>query len=240
MDSVIKLEPTKIDIHNIRIERQKYNDILASKSIVCGKLDKQNINIEEYKMLIKSYEEKGYIEKDVLDKCKIDDMFLHSISRNISINASRQGTKDEGLQLSTVNSTSSKLGIFIEKLNKDDFRPVKTGEIVCKNDKSIQKNDCLKSFDARIKGKIEGWVFAKLVIGCGGHQDNVFEEGHTLCDWFIKFGRNEQILIILIDTDLISKVDELKKKYKNIENILIGNHVEVQQYIIDNYSLSSK
>ena len=242
-NNVIKVEPTKIDIHNIRIERQKRNDILASQSIIDKKLTKKNINIKEYKRLIKSYEEKGYTEKDILDKCEVDDMFLHSISRNISINASRQGTRDELLQLITVNSTSSKFGICIEKLNKDDFIPTKNGKIVCKSDvikESIKKIECLKSFDARISGKIEGWVSAKLVIGKGGHQDNVFEEEDTLCAWFMNFGGKEQRLIVLIDTDLFPKVEELKEKYKNIENILIGNHEEVQRYIIDNYSLSSK
>ena len=28
-----------------------------------------------------------------------------------------------------------------------------------------------------------------------------------------------------------------KKKYNNIPNILIGNHITIQQYFIDNYTL---
>ena len=77
--------------------------------------------------------------------------------------------------------------------------------------------------------------FAKIVIGNCGHQDNVFEEAYILCEWVIKYSILSDIYIILIDTDLINKFNELKKRFNLIENLIIGNHIEVQQYFIDKY-----
>ena len=69
----------------------------------------------------------------------------------------------------------------------------------------------------------------------GGHQDNVFEELYTFCEWIIKYSKNDDKYIILLDTNLIEKSNGLKKKYNEYKNIIIGNHVEIQKYFIDNY-----
>ena len=76
--------------------------------------------------------------------------------------------------------------------------------------RNIDLSECLKSFDGKITGLISGWIFAKIVIGSGGHQDNVFEEANNLCEWIIKFSDINDIYIILIDTDLKIKFDKLK------------------------------
>jgi hypothetical protein len=65
---------------------------------------------------------------------------------------------------------------------------------------------------------INGWIFAKVVIGKGGHQDNVYEETNNLCEWILQYNKIhnkgiDEIFIILIDTDLIEKLNELKKIY---------------------------
>ena len=161
----------------------------------------------------------------------------------IAINASRQGIKDEVIQIETINITTSKIGINIIKLSPNLYRPTKLGEILVNTEikkRNINLSDCLKSFDAKITGKISGWIFAKIVIGSGGHQDNVFEEASTLCEWIIKFSDKNDIYIILIDTDLLHKFDRLKEKYSNIDNLIIGNHIEIQQYFIVNYSICNK
>ena len=93
----------------------------------------------------------------------------------------------------------------------------------------------MKSFDGRIRGKVEGWVFAKVVFGTGGHQDNVFEEADTLCEWVNTFGNINHIYVALIDTDLHVKFIVLKEKYQNVSNLIIANHVEFQEYIQNNY-----
>jgi len=41
--------------------------------------------------------------------------------------------------------------------------------------------------------------------------------------------------VILIDTDLSEKFSRIKEKYKDIKNIKVCSHVELQEYIIDTY-----
>ena len=92
---------------------------------------------------------------------------------------------------------------------------------------------CLKSFDAEISGKINGFVCAKVCYGSGGHQDNVFEEMDTVCEWWKKYKFNtNEILVILIDTDLEKKQLRLKEKFIDIDNIKIFNHIEFQHHLL--------
>ena len=233
---ITKIKPIQLDILNMRTERQRINNILAVESILERKLT-ENVNQKEYERVLCEID---ITESELLDKCANDITMCKILGGRIAINASRQGTKDEELQIETCNITSSKCCITIEQLTTTQFRPTKTGEIITNKqfrEKKLTKNDCLKSFDAKISGKKEGWIFAKVVIGDGGHQDNVFEEAYTLCEWIIQFGKKTDIFIILIDTNLMVKFNEFTQKYDNQPNILIGNHITIQQYMIDNYSV---
>jgi hypothetical protein len=177
----------------------------------------------------------------LLEQCAQNDVMNILLSGRISKKASRQGTKDEEEQLQICNIHSQKYGIQLQKLNTTDFRPKKTGEILSKTEmkkRGVQKDDCLKSFDARITGKMYAWVFAKVVFGTGGHQDNVFEEADQLCKWVETYHQNEDTkYIFLIDTDLQDKWDVLKTKYQEIKNIMITNHHIFQKYITEHYIL---
>ena len=229
------MQPIQLDIFNLRAERQRYNNNLAIDRLIARDLTK-HINIKEYQRILKEID---ISESELLDKCASDKYFAQILGGRIAIEASRQGAKDEELQIITCGMTTSKIGIIIENLSAVDFRPTKTGEIINNKEfkeKKISKNDCLKSFDARITGKKNGWIFAKVVIGEGGHQDNVFEEAHSFCEWVKQYGNPEEAFVVLLDTNLTTKVDELKQKYVGIPNIVIGNHIEVQQYFIDNYA----
>ena len=100
----------------------------------------------------------------------------------------------------------------------------------------FKKNDCLKSFDGRIDGKIRGWIFAKITISNGGHQDNAFEEAHCMGDWIVKYGKPEELYVLLIDTDLTAQFNELRQKYHK-NNLLVVNHINFQQYLINTYNV---
>lgn len=234
----MELTPIILNIFNIRQERQKYNYTIAIKKIEDSNLT-NDINIEEYKRVLIELLNYNITENELLNECKTNIILKSILAGRIAINASRQGIKDEVIQIETLNITSSKLGINIIKLSPNLYRPTKLGEILINTEikkRNINLSDCLKSFDAKITGKISGWIFAKIVIGSGGHQDNVFEEASNLCEWIIKYNYIGKIFIILIDTDLKNKFDFIKNKYSNIDNLIIGNHIEIQQYFIDNYS----
>ena len=235
-----KIVPIEIDIISIRNYRQNKNVLAAFKCIKNNNIaNNKNINFEEYKRVLCFFEDMNTTEADLLEDCRTNDKSAMLLALKISINASRQGSKDEQLQLEVLHTTFSKCGIFLTTLPTIAFRPTKSGIIVSNEEYKklkIKKEECLKSFDAKLSGKINGWVFAKFVIGSGGHQDNVFEEAHTLCEWVVKYANSLDFYIILIDTNLIEKYNSLIEKFEKYSNLIIGNHMKVQQYIIDNYS----
>jgi len=223
-----------------REKRQQQNDALLFDAI--KKLDKKTVmqhsNNNELERVLSST---NLSLETLLEQCAQNDVMNILLSGRISKKASRQGTKDEEEQLQICNIHSQKYGIQLQKLNTTDFRPKKTGEILSKTEmkkRGVQKDDCLKSFDARITGKMYAWVFAKVVFGTGGHQDNVFEEADQLCKWVETYHQNEDTkYIFLIDTDLQDKWDVLKTKYQEIKNIMITNHHIFQKYITEHYIL---
>jgi hypothetical protein len=229
-------KPFIIDFSNIREERQKINnnivyDIIKSTNLV--ELKKQ-CNIKELNRILTDY---NISLEELVEECNKNELLAKMTSGRISKLASRQGSSDEAVQIQTCNKTSSKYCININQLPNDALRPCKDGTIVSKEKFKLipDKNSCLKSFDAEITGILQGYVFAKVVYGNGGHQDNVFEESYTFADWVSNFGDPDLLYVLLIDTDLTTKFEQLKIKAAEQKNLLVVNHIEFQQYIIDNY-----
>ena len=58
----------------------------------------------------------------------------------------------------------------------------------------------------------------------------------TIAEWWKNYkSETGEILIVLIDTDLITKITRIKEKYRNVKNIMVFNHIEFQQYMISTY-----
>ena len=235
----MSLQPILFNIETIRELRQKKNNELAMFDIINkNPTDFSNINKDEYNRVLKEIDSICKTEKELLDECKNNTIMATILAGRIAIKSSRQGCKDELVQIDICKETFGKCGIIVEKLSSNAFRPVKNGEIINNvelKSRKIAKDICLKSFDAKISGKINGWIFAKIVIGNGGHQDNVFEEADILCQWFVNFGKINELYIILIDTNLIDKYNNIIAKYSDHKHIVIGNLLKVQQYVIDNF-----
>ena len=234
--------PLQVDFMNIRSERQKINNLLVYTTIINNDYNKfdQSINNKELGRIL---EELQISKTQLLDKCKEDILFGKLLAGRISKVASRQGSKDETYQLDICNSTANRIGINIENLSSTAYRPTKEGLIVSSNDmrkNEISKDMCLKSFDGKITGKVNGWIFAKIVYGYGGHRDNVFEEAQCLCDWVLKYKQeSNELFVILIDTDTVNRLTLLKNKYINTKNLLIADHIEFQTYLINTYYVES-
>lgn len=233
-----KPSPIELDFKDIRNVRQRNNNKTVYESIKNNdmKTFDENINFEEFKRSLQDLE---LTKEEFLKKCCEDDYFCKLASRNISKNASRQGSKDEIEQLRTCNFTSQKCGVLITNLTSTALRPTKDGQIVSKDEmksKTIPKDCCLKSFDGLISGKMNGYISAKVAYGNGGHQDNVFEEMDVISEWWKTYKLNTtEILVLLIDTDLKDKFKRIKEKYNDIQNIMVYNHIELQEYIINKY-----
>jgi len=102
-------------------------------------------------------------------------------------------------------------------LNKAEFQ-----------ESGLDKLECLKSIDGVINGGVEGYIFAKICFGEGGHQDNVFHEAAHFADWAQQYGEEGKVYVILIDTDLTNKFDRLKFNYDS-DTVWVVDHVEFQQ-----------
>ena len=253
-NSTLKPTPIKLNFEDIRNTRQAYNNKIVYNSLKCESLSVntkkhnktqkeknkkiflENINYKEFE---RTLEDLDISEEKLFEKCRNDEIFCRLTSRHISKQASRQGSRDEMEQLKTCNIITEQYGITITNLSTTDSIPTKQGEIISKktmNEKSIYKDCCLKSFDAKFTGEMNGFIAAKVSYGNGGHQDNVFEEMDTLGEWWKKYkSETGETLILLIDTNLTQKVLRLKKKYHNKNNIMVFNHIDFQEYIINKY-----
>jgi hypothetical protein len=231
--------PTQINFLDTRFERQKMNNNMIFEAFQMKDENKIRKLCNE-KELYRVLEETNLTFSELIEEVSNNSILNIVLSGRISKNASRQGTKDEELQIEACKRVANVFDIEIEKLNVCEVRPTKAGEIITDSEmkeKKILKDECLKSFDAKISGKMNGYLFAKVVFGSGGHQDNVFEEADILCCWVKKFHKDsENMFVVLLDTNLVDKFNKLKSKYHDISNILITNHYEFQQYIIENYS----
>ena len=215
--------PIHFDFENIRSERQKVNNLAVYESLIQKKINKKLSNEEELKRVLDDLE---FTQDQLLEKCSQDPTFAKLLARDIAKKASRQGSKDENTQLDICNITASKFGVKIEDLPNFALRPTKDGRIITKKEfDSMDKNSCLKSFDGKISGALNGWIFAKVVFGNGGHQDNVFEEAHNFGEWVFAFGDPEHIYVLLIDTNMTTPLQELKTKFLEQKNLLVVNHI---------------
>lgn len=242
------MEIVKIDLKNIRVERQKnnINNVISSITNVINNKDKISDDIF-IKDVIKKFEKicnKKALER-VLDFLAMDfnklieelinnEISIKLLAMLISKNASRQGMKDEKYIIEICSIIANKVGIKIKNLSATAYRPLKKGGIITNKEyrkNKYNKSNCLKSLDAKITGKVKGWIFAKVVLGKGGHQDNVFEEAHNFIEWVKEYGIKEEYYIVLIDTDLESKFIELKNS-NDSKNIIVCNHCELQEWFM--------
>ncbi len=236
-DKIIPV-PIHKNFKDIRKDRQDNNNKIVYQALKDNnkKLLNSNINLLEYERTLELLE---ISEEVFIEKCRVDDLFCKLSASKIAKKSSRQGSKDEMEQINTCNLTAQKCGLIVSNLSATELRPTKDGSIISKKEmkqKNIQKDCCLKSFDGKISGKVNGYISAKVAYGAGGHQDNVFEEMDTIAEWWKKYkSGTEEILVILIDTDLKTKFDRLNDKYLSFDNIFVFNHIDFQQYMIHNY-----
>ena len=230
--------PTRLNMKEMRLNRQKANDTTVLNALLNQDTTYKQLvsvcNEEELKRNLQSLE---CTFEELKLQCRVSPTFgAVQTSKLISKNASRQGTADEDYVLKTCNATTKLVGVEIENLPNTAFRPTKDGRILDKtafNNSGLKKNDALKSFDGRLTGNVKGWIFAKITITNGGHQDNVFEEAHSMGDWIVKYGDPTLLYILLIDTDLTAQFKELRSKYHNGATLLVVDHIELQQHFID-------
>lgn len=237
------LFPTRIDFETIRVQRQDTNDDQMFDDIMNKKykyiLTKRETQlIREVRTHNRHCNEELTLESFLL-KCSQEPSLASSVARNISKCASRQGTRDEKEQISVCSNIASQCGIQITQLSPDDERPLEDGTLWKKGDVKSKQNKKYKSYDATIEGKLSGKLSAKVCVGTGGHQDNVVSENKDLIEWYKKHGNANAVLVILFDASHQKYIDELKEQANGYPNIIVMDHHEFQEYLIQNYYMES-
>jgi hypothetical protein len=223
----------KSDLSKVRLTRQfKTNnalaDAIAHSSVISDKDLKQLINFNSLDRLAELLDnDREYI----YEKCKADYEYALTVAHGTAILASRQGSKDESFVLDEINRVSRGYGIYVQSLGNQDLRPTKDGRLLNKKEykeSNLTKMDCLKSIDGVITGNVDGYIFAKICFGEGGHQSNVFHEASYFADWAREYGEIGKVYVILIDTDQTNQFNELRDKYDS-ENVWVVDHITFQQ-----------
>lgn len=230
------MKAIRLNFKDIRASRQNNNNKLVYDSLRDGGM-KYLMTIINTKELERTLQDLELTIDQFVEKCRGDHYFCKLTARHISKCSSRQGSKDETEQLITCDLTTKHYGVRVINLSVNSIRPTKDGKIYTgaevKN-LNIAKDCCLKSFDAVIEGRISGYISAKVAFGNGGHQDNVFEEMDVIAEWWKKYkAESSEFLVLLIDTDLTEKFNRVKEKYSDVKNILVCDHYDFQNYVIN-------
>ena len=239
-DTIAIYKAVKVDFKDMRKQRQRNNNKQVLDAIKSGDIErlKHVVNNNELDRVLN---ETGLSIDELVCYCKKSSITSKILAGRISKCSSRQGTKDEHTQLSTCNEVLKPLGICIKNLSPSEFRPKKDGTIVSSKEYKkckLPKTMFLKSFDGQITGRVNGWIFAKVVIDKGGHQDNVHHEIEAFCEWVSTYKRNEKdIYVVMVDSyNIDSELNKIKIKYSSIHNLIITNHFEFQKIMIDKYA----
>ena len=212
------------NISDLRSDRQDLNYRLAIESNF-----EQCVNDKALDRLCKKL---GMTKQQVVQKALQDEPFATVVAMAVAINASRQGTKDEAREV-------KKHGIDIRNYTTNEKVPIRESSQVLSRAQAKRKYDShllMKSFDFGGKicdnKKIEG--FAKVCIGAGGHQDNVFHEASEFLKWAAAHGSTDTVYAALIDTDQKKITNNLKRLEQELgnQNLWVVNHKELQERLI--------
>ena len=241
-NNIIDNNPNNISIKvaEQRQSRQDTNNKLAYDTIKNNKISPNinSINKEALNRLL-TYTNYNNLSEFIKDTNNAENNIMLLISLYIAKNASRQGTKDEYLQLEHIN-TLQEYDITIIKDGK--LRPIKTGGF-SKFGKHI---NTLKSIDFIIKHNTEdiGYIMAKVTSGEGGHQDNVLDEIIQFCEWTKIQNKEEEednyniVYVVLYDCVNTSSIlfNNIKQKY-NYSNLIFTDSEKFKEdflYWFDN------
>lgn len=261
-----EIEFFDLDVAKLRPDRQRANNKKA-RSFLEGQRnteqkvineDEEKRILNELKDLTNSSESLVVLLAEITEKRNADQLIeitTRLLSRSVSIDASRQGALDEITQLNRLDedfmiANELPFRLLNPKTHKnlvEEMVPVLEGGLMTRKEfkkkfKNNKNTSALKSFDAELwyLNECVGYVFAKVVVGDGGHQDNVFHEARNMISWFEKQQEQaelkEKLLVFLIDYDKKSekKFKELHNNAANTgnENIWVVNTRSFQQKVI--------
>jgi hypothetical protein len=220
------------DVSDLRKERQKYNNLLVANELCKNSPSRSDLeSIANIKAVDRLLEELDMDYDEFLTQCADNLIYSKTVAVAIAKNSTRQGKKDESFIIDGVANAMKDYDYEMRCCGVNEYRPCKDGQMLSNKEFKKQKLnkdiDALKSVDGIFDGPKSGYIFAKVVIGDGGHQDNVLHEINQYIQWAETYGEKEKIYVMLIDG---KPFDVLKSK--QTENIWVVNHVEFQEKLI--------
>lgn len=222
----------QVDVSDLRNERQKYNNQVIAKELFSNSPSYSELEkISNIKAVDRLLDELEFDYDDLLTECANSMVFSKTVAVAIAKTASRQGKKDESFIIDGIAAEMTKYNYKIRSCGVNEFRPCNNGKIMSKQEfakENLNKDiDALKSIDGIFDGPKSGYIFAKICIGAGGHQDNVLHEMNQYIEWAKKYGQEDKIYVMLIDGEEFASLKE-----KQTDNIWVVNHVEFQERLI--------
>lgn len=220
--------PVKLDFKKTRDDRRKANieGVFDNE----GHLREDTYNPNKLDMLVDVL---PINRTSLLKLCKRIDVVKKLVAFSIAKDSSRQGSRDELLQIEVINDVCVPLGLRCNNLGKNAVRAVKgTSDLVYNKP---AKNTLHKSFDAELRDRannIKGYLAMKVLLGKGGHQDNVMHEITDICQWYID-SKHAWNLYAIIDTDNPRIMNAIQSKFGHVKGIYIMDHYDMQKYIIE-------
>jgi hypothetical protein len=221
-----------VNVFDLRNERQKYNNIIIAKELHFNSPSYSDLEkIANIKALDRLLIELELDYDEFLTECAKSNLYSKTAAVVIAKNATRQGKKDEAFVIDGIANEMKKYNYNIRSCGVNEYRPCKDGKMLSSKDfrsQNLHKDvDALKSVDGIFSGPKNGYNFAKIVIGDGGHQDNVLHEINQYIDWAKQYGESDKIYVMLIDG---KEFDVLKSK--QTDNVWVVNSVEFQEKLI--------
>lgn len=223
-----------VNVFDLRNERQKYNNLMIAKELYCNSPSYSNLEkIANIKAVDRLLIELEIDYDDFLTECSNSIIYSKTVAVAIAKNATRQGKKDEAFIIDGISNAMKEYKFNIRSCGVNEYRPCKNGQMLSngefKNQNLNKDVDALKSVDGIFDGPKSGYIFAKIVIGDGGHQDNVLHEINQYIDWAKQYGESDKIYVMLIDGKEFGIL-----KQKQTDNIWVVNHIEFQEKLIGN------
>ena len=221
------------NVSELRNERQKSNNENVANELFYNSPSFSDLEkIANIKAVERLLNELKIDYDEFLTECSRSFVYSKTVAFAIAKNATRQGKKDEIAIIEGIANAMRDYGYTIQLCGTNELRPCKDGqmrnEYQFKKDNLNKKIDSLKSVDAIFNGPRNGYIFAKNVIGDGGHQDNVVKEIDQYMEWAQNYGENDKIYVMLIDG---KSFDVLRSR--ETHNIWVVNTVEFQERLIE-------
>lgn len=221
-----------VDVSNLRPERQKFNILKLAKELYHNSPSYKKLakisNIKQVKNWLNIHD---YEYDDLLTACSQSLDYSKNVAFGIAKRACRQGKLDEQLIINGIADEMEQHGFNIRICGTNELRPCNDGRILSHDEVKRERlnidTQCQKTIDGIFDGLRSGYIFAKVVIGKGGHQTNVLKEINGYVDWALQHGVPDKIYVMLIDGKVLNCV-----KQKQTDNVWVVNHIEFQEKLL--------